>query len=60
MNFQGQNYGLTMGSDVQRDGMFLELFSEGSGVCAEAFYNDGTKNFSLSLFKKSLPMDAVA
>lgn len=49
-----------MGSDVQRDGMFLELFSEGSGVCAEAFYNDGTKNFSLSLFKKSLPMDAVA
>lgn len=59
MNFQGQNYGLTMGSDVQRDGMFLELYPEGGMACAEVFYSDATQKFSLSLFEKSLPMEAV-
>ena len=59
MNFQGQNYGLTMGSDVHRDGMFLELCPEGRLACAEAFYSDDTHKFSLSLFEDSLPMEAV-
>lgn len=59
MNFQGQNYGLTRGSDVQRNGMFLELYPEGGMACAEVFYNDDTHKFSLSLYENSLPMEAV-
>lgn len=60
MNFQSQNYGLTMGFNVGRDGMLLELFVEGDVACAEAFYSDETHIFSLALFKNPLPMEVVA
>lgn len=51
-------YSITRGSEVDRDGMFLELSKSGS-VVAEAFYSDQTKRISISCFQPSLPIETV-
>ena len=49
---------IMLGSDLERDGMFLELSHSGD-VVAEAFYSDETKKISLSCFQSSLPIETV-
>jgi hypothetical protein len=51
-------YSTLLGSDLTRDGMFLELHRgpmEGSSVVAEAFYSDATGNLTTSIFQRDLP-----
>jgi hypothetical protein len=49
-----------MGSDIQRNGMFLELVEVGSGeAVAEVFYSDQSGTFSISLDRSDLPLEAV-
>jgi hypothetical protein len=59
MNIQGRNFETIMGSDVQRDGMFLELREASGKDCAEVFYNDLTHEFTVTTFVQSLPLEAL-
>ncbi len=56
----GQAYLVVRGSDIDRDGMYLELTREGQqGEVAEVFYADGTGEFSITTFDKSVPLAAI-
>lgn len=53
-------YRTIRGSDVQRDGMYLELIEESTGdEVAEVFYSDATQNMVVSVFKPDLPLSVV-
>jgi hypothetical protein len=48
------------GSDVRRDGMYLELIDESSGdEVAEVFYSDVRNEWTVSVFKPELPLRVV-
>ncbi|WP_202801687.1 hypothetical protein [Variovorax sp. CF313] len=59
MNFHGRDFETVMGSDVQRDGMFLELREIGGKDCAEVFYSDLTHEFTVTMFEPSLPVEVL-
>lgn len=53
-------YRTVRGSDVQRDGMYLELIDANTGdAVAEVFYSDATHDLTISLFKPELPLRAI-
>lgn len=57
----GITYTMELGSDLDRDGMFLELF-EGSregALLAEVFYSDQTHTMVFTAFREDLPLEAV-
>jgi hypothetical protein len=55
-----QGYWTVMASDLQRDGMGLELHANGSSkYLAEVFYSDETGKLSISLFEKDLPLPVI-
>jgi hypothetical protein len=58
VEIDGVHYSFTMGSDVDRDGMFLEATIEGqpTRAVAEVFYSDATAKFTVSCFEESVPM----
>lgn len=62
LQYGDRQYRCVRGSDVQRDGMYLEI-SEGSDVfgaqVAEVFLSDVTGEFSLSLFVSDVPLAVV-
>ncbi len=48
------------GSDINRDGMYLELIEPKSGdVVAEIFYHDEEKKMQISLYKQDLPLEVI-
>jgi hypothetical protein len=47
-------------SDIDRDGIFLELIDAESGnEVAEVFYSDITKKMQITLYAADLPLEAV-
>ena len=49
-----------MGSDIQRDGMFLELVEVATGdIVGEVFFNDRSGQLSISLDRADLPLEVV-
>jgi hypothetical protein len=47
-------------SDVNRDGMYLELIEHRTGdAVAEVFYSDSSNLMTISLFKPNLPLNVV-
>jgi hypothetical protein len=53
-------YRTVRGSDVQRDGMYLELIDESTGdEVAEVFYSDATHEMTISVFRPELPLRVV-
>lgn len=46
-------------SDVQRDGLGLELLNDGGEVVAEVFRSDANNSLEVSLFDVSLPFVEV-
>jgi hypothetical protein len=53
-------YRTVRGSDVQRDGMYLELIEDSTGdEVAEIFYSDATHKMTMSVFQSELPLDVV-
>lgn len=51
-----------MGSDVVRDGMFLEADVAGAvprRTVAEVFYSDASHKFTLSCFEEAVPIELV-
>jgi hypothetical protein len=57
----GITYLLTMGSDVDRDGMYLEatISTSSPQVVAEVFYSDTSGRFTVSCFKESIPIEVL-
>jgi len=58
IEFQGHNYSTIRASDLQRDGMGLELKRDGR-VVAEVFCFDTTGEFTISLFEQAIPLEIV-
>lgn len=55
----GSGHQFLMGSDIQRDGMFMEML-DASGACvAEVFYSDVTGRMVVTLERQELPIEAV-
>jgi hypothetical protein len=62
MMIQGREYSLIMGSDLERDGMFLELYegTQANGLPrAEYLYSDADGSFSLTVYDDSVPEPAL-
>ena len=62
MKLGAQQYSFTRGSDVDRDGMFLEADVVGEGgkrTVAEVFYSDATGQFFLTCFEENVPLELV-
>jgi hypothetical protein len=61
--FDGREYEILLGSDVQNDGMFLEM-NDLSGNVPDtvlfAFRSDIDGRVTLSAYREDLPLDAVA
>jgi hypothetical protein len=55
-----RRYSFLLGSDIQRDGVYLELVEvETDEAVAEVFYSDATGEFTMSIFRDSIPLEAV-
>jgi hypothetical protein len=62
MKIQGRDYSLVMGSDLERDGMFLELYAgpeAGGSPIAECFYSDVDGSLSVTEYQRGLPSTAL-
>jgi hypothetical protein len=58
-----ETYATAMGSDVGRDGMYLELERVGTSgpgtIVAEAFWADESSTFTLTLFEENLAVSLI-
>ncbi|WP_285315577.1 hypothetical protein [Providencia rettgeri] len=55
-------YELSRGSNIVRDGMYLELTMANSDPVlqlAEVFYSDVTHQFSLTCFEPNIPLEVI-
>lgn len=61
INHSNRQFKTTRGSDVHRDGMFLELSEAGSSdVLMEIFYSDTDSSFTFASFDCGLvPLDVI-
>ena len=55
----GQSYTAVVGSDVDRDGMYLELSDSASVVIAEVFYSDDNGSMTFTSHQTDLPVPVV-
>lgn len=58
IDHHGTIYRTIRASDLQRDGMSLEL-QHGDETVAEVFYSDITREFSISSFAPAIPLDVI-
>lgn len=62
MNFNGIEYEFARGSDIVRDGMYLELTMANTDPVlqlAEVFYSDVTHQFTLTCFEPNIPLEVI-
>ena len=57
--FGDGDYAAVRGSDIERDGMFLEIMDRDMRPVAEIFYSDGVGRMSLTTFRADLPVEVV-
>ena len=59
--YDGKSYQCSMGSDVRRDGMFVEVGEgpDGLNTLIHIFYSDVTHRMTATLFKPSIPLEVV-
>jgi hypothetical protein len=48
-----------VGSDLVRDGMFMEMLDASEACAAEVFYSDVTGKMVVTLIQRGLPIEAV-
>ena len=63
MTFEGRTYATLMGSDVNRDGMFLELedvTGGGRDTLAEWFYSDADASMTFTAYRRRVPAPVLA
>lgn len=59
---KGKKYEMVMCSDIQRDGMYLEVLIPGTKPLqqvAEVFYSDQTLDFTVSCFHENVPLELL-
>jgi hypothetical protein len=59
MNIAGQNYQAVIGSDLNRDGMFLEVTDEANALVAVLFYSDQDQSMTLTGHRPDLPLPLI-
>ena len=62
VNYKGNQYEIIFGSDVDRDGVYLELNTVNSGkeeTLLYAFWSDNIEGFTFSALKEELPFELV-
>ena len=60
--FDEIEYEFTRGSDIIRDGMFMEVSVANTNPLrqlAEIFYSDVTKDFVLTCYESNVPLDVI-
>jgi hypothetical protein len=55
----GQRYSVTVGSDIQRDGMYLEVEDDAKAVLAEVFFHDRDRTMTFTSYQSDLPLPLV-
>ena len=55
----GRRFNFVRGSDLIRDGMFIELHDENGVALAEVFYSDLTGHMTFNAYAIDLPLRAV-
>lgn len=55
----GRDYNATIGSDVQRDGMYLELADQDGRIVGEIFFSDIDGKMTITLFLPEVPVEVV-
>ena len=62
MRIEGHEYSVLMGSDLERDGMYLELY-DGADACgspvAECFYSDLDGSMSITEYQRGVARAAL-
>jgi hypothetical protein len=59
VDIDGIDYYCVLGSDVDRDGMYLELSRPYGNVILEMFYSDKTGAMTLDMLQKDIPLNIV-
>ena len=59
MRFAGKDYEALIGSDVYRDGMYLEVREQDGLDIAEVFYADADGSMVLTTFGRPVPLPLV-
>jgi len=63
VEFEGKQYYLVMGSDVIRDGMWLEFYGQTDGdagvLVLTVFYSNADGRMSLTAYETDLPLQMV-
>lgn len=60
IEIDGRRFSLIRGSDVQRDGMYLELSdTDAQKALAEVFYSDETGRMTFWAREEDIPFEAV-
>lgn len=61
MKHDGQEYALRVGSDIIRDGMYIEVSDKPDGFkeILEIFYSDVSHRMSVTLYKPDVPLEVV-
>jgi hypothetical protein len=57
--FYDLSYDAIVGSDMERDGMFLEIRDKLGQTAAEVFYSDRTSEMTFTAYVADLPATAV-
>ena len=53
-------YRTVRGSDIHRDGMYLELIDSASGdEVGEVFYSDESGRMQITIFQQDMPLDVI-
>ncbi|TIW16618.1 MAG: hypothetical protein E5V65_16605 [Mesorhizobium sp.] len=55
----GRTYKATIGSDVQRDGMYLELADQHERKVGEIFFSDVDGKMTVTLSQPEVPLEVV-
>ena len=57
----GKEYSYLIGSDVTRDGMYVEVNDGANGTdeIIEIFYSDVTHKMSVTLYRSDIPLEVV-
>ena len=62
MEFSGRKFTTVRGSDVQRDGMYIEVSEQIEGkehLVLEVFYSDEDNRMTFTAFEKDLPFELI-
>lgn len=55
----GQNFRAVVGSDLERDGMFLEVTDADNALVAVLFYSDRDKRMTLTAHRPDVPLPLI-